>query len=77
MLAARKAGSLFWGQKELAEVIRDVGPVERQASLAYEEVGNLYIWLCVHICLVKHLFGQSCHNVCQCVVYLYAVIEFM
>lgn len=53
MLAARKAGSLFWGQKELAEVIRDVGPVERQASLAYEEVGNLYIWLCVHIGLVK------------------------
>lgn len=71
MLAARKAGSLFWGQKELAEIIRDVGLVERQASLAYEEVGNLYIWLCAH------LFGQSCHNVCQCVVYLYAVIEFM
>lgn len=68
---ARKTGTACCGQ-ELAELLKDVGPVERQAPLEYAEVGNFYIRLCVCICgpschvymSVDHLHGPSCRNVC-------------
>ena len=51
---AQKTGTACWGQevREPAELLRDVGPVERQAPLEYTEVGNFYIHLCVFIYVV-------------------------
>lgn len=52
---ARKTSTTCWGQevRELAELLRDVGPVERQASLEYTEVGSFYICLCVYVYVVQ------------------------
>lgn len=45
--------------QELSKDLRDVGPVERQASLEYTEVGNFYIY--IFVC--ADLYSPSCHSV--------------
>lgn len=74
MQLAGKTSTACRGQevREPAELLRDVGPVERQASLEYTEVGNFYICLRVYICgpscrvyiCVDHLRGPCCRDVC-------------
>lgn len=46
----RKSDTAYWGQ-ETAELLRNVGPVERQTSLEYTKVGSFHeCWLHMYLC---------------------------
>lgn len=48
----RKSDTAYWGQ-ETAELLRNVGPVERQTSLEYTKVGSFHECWCICICVVR------------------------
>lgn len=78
----RKWDTGCWGQ-EPAELLRNVGSVERQAPLEHTKVGSFHVCWCTYICVpqvvmcafislwatcVIHISCSVCQHVCVCTI---------